>query len=170
MKYRRFLLSGLFLLLSPIGSSTQELAIGHSAETPVNRDQVKIAAVQISGYDKGDPRREGYDAADDLVPYIHRAGRDDAQLVVFPEYILGRIAVPGATTAKIAAAAASQHIYVIVGCWEVYETAGSRTRPSYSIGPARSPESTTRPMPRWIITKAPRRGRNRPPANPPSGF
>ena len=121
MKYRRFLLSGLFLLLSPIGSSTQELAIGHSAETPVNRDQVKIAAVQISGYYKGDPRREGYDAADDLVPYIHRAVRDDAQLVVFPEYILGRIAVPGATTAKIAAAAASQHIYVIVGCWEVYE-------------------------------------------------
>lgn len=82
---------------------------------------VKIAAVQIQGYDKGEARREGYDAADALLPYIGRAGEDKAQLVVFPEYVLGRIPVPGPSTAKIAAAAAAHEIYVIVGCWEQLE-------------------------------------------------
>ena len=120
MKYRGFIPLGLLVLLSPIASLTQEIASHRLSEAPVNRDRVKIAAVQISGYDKGDSRREGYDAADELVPYIGRAGRDGVQLVVFPEYVLGRIEVPGATTAKIAAAAAAQRIYVIVGCWEVY--------------------------------------------------
>lgn len=87
----------------------------------VNRDLVKVAAVQISGYDKGDLLREGYDPTIQLVPYIDRAGKDDAQLIVFPEYVLGRIAVPGPSTQKIAAAARANSIYVIVGCWEVFD-------------------------------------------------
>ena len=82
-------------------------------------DSVKVAAVQISGYDKGDVPREGYDPTSAIIPYINRAGKDGAQLVVFPEYILGRIPVPGPTTEKLAAAAAANRIYVIVGCWEV---------------------------------------------------
>jgi N-carbamoylputrescine amidase len=65
--------------------------------------------------------REGYDPTEAMVPYIDRAGRDDAQLVVFPEYVLGRIQVPGAETRKIAKAAAANRIYVIVGCWEVHK-------------------------------------------------
>ena len=89
--------------------------------TTLNRDLVKVAAVQISGYDKGDLPREGYDPANSLVPYIDRAGKDDAQLIVFPEYILGRIKVPGPSTEKIAAAAKANSIYVIVGCWEVFD-------------------------------------------------
>ncbi len=87
----------------------------------VNRDSVKVAAVQISGYDKGDLPREGFDPTMRIIPYIDRAGADGAQLVVFPEYVLGRIPVPGATTEKIAAAAKANSIYVIVGCWEVYD-------------------------------------------------
>jgi predicted amidohydrolase len=87
----------------------------------LNRDVVKVAAVQISGYDKGDIRREGYHPADDFVPYIDRAGKDGAQLVVFPEYVLGHITVPGPATEKIAAAAKANSIYVIVGCWEVFD-------------------------------------------------
>lgn len=57
---------------------------------------VKVAAVQVCGYDKTDVPREGYDPTDALVPYIDKAGKDGAQLVVFPEYVLGRIQVPGA--------------------------------------------------------------------------
>lgn len=87
----------------------------------LNRDLVKVAAVQISGYDKGDLPREGYDPADSLIAYIDRAGKDNAQLIVFPEYILGRIKVPGPSTEKLAAAAKANAIYVIVGCWEVFE-------------------------------------------------
>jgi hypothetical protein len=69
-----------------------------SAEAPPPRDRVKVAAVQISGYDKAELPRPGYDAADALVPYIQRAAADGCQLVVFPEYVLGHIAVPGPST------------------------------------------------------------------------
>lgn len=81
---------------------------------------VKVAAVQIKGYDKGDLPRQGYDPAAAIAPYIDRAGKDGAQLVVFPEYVLGHIRVPGPTTERISAAAAANHIYVIIGGWEDY--------------------------------------------------
>jgi predicted amidohydrolase len=83
-------------------------------------DFVKVAAVQIDGYDKGDVPRDGYDPASEFVAYIDRAAGDGAQLVVFPEYVLGRISVPGPETSKIAAAAKANSIYVIIGCWEVF--------------------------------------------------
>ena len=53
-----------------------------------------------------------------MVPWT---AKDEAQLVVFPEYLLGRIPVPGPQTERISRAAASGRIYVIVGCWEVCE-------------------------------------------------
>lgn len=87
----------------------------------VNRDQVKVAAVQIDGYDKSDLPRDGYDPVNSFVPYIDRAGKDEAQMVVFPEYVLGHITVPGPETQKIAAAAKANSIYVIIGCWEEFK-------------------------------------------------
>ena len=93
---------------------------GAEAPSQANPDLVKVAAVQISGYDKGDQPRDGYDPTTLLVPYIDRAAKDHAQLIVFPEYVLGRIPVPGPSTAKIAAAAKANSIYVVVGCWEVF--------------------------------------------------
>jgi N-carbamoylputrescine amidase len=89
--------------------------------SPANRDLVKVAAVQISGYDKGDVPREGYDPTIPMLPYIDRAGKEGDQLIVFPEYVLGRTAVPGPTTEKIAAAAKANSIYVIIGCWELFD-------------------------------------------------
>ena len=83
-------------------------------------DTVKVAAVQISGYDKGEVPRPDYHPTQAIIPYINRAGKDGAQLVVFPEYVLGHIAVPGKETQAIAAAAAANRIYVIVGSWEVF--------------------------------------------------
>jgi len=80
---------------------------------------VKVAAVQILGYDKTDVPRPGYEPSEAVVRYIDRAGEDGAQLVVFPEYILGRIPIPCPATERIARAAAKNGIYVIVGCWEV---------------------------------------------------
>jgi len=84
-------------------------------------DSVKVAAVQINGYDKGDLPRDDYHPEDLLVPYIHRAGKDGVQLVVFPEYVLGHITVPGPATQKISSAAEANSIYVAVGCWEVFK-------------------------------------------------
>lgn len=91
---------------------------------PKRSDSVKVAAVQISGYDKGDLPTAGYDPTASIIPSIDRAGQDGAQLVVFPEYVLGRIPVPGPTTDRLAAAAAANRIYVIVGCWELYDDGG----------------------------------------------
>jgi len=111
-----------------IGTAVTLLAFMlHAAETHAQKSSnqppkmVKVAAVQICGYDKTDVPKEGYDPTDAIVPYIDKAGKDGAQLVVFPEYVLGRIRVPGAETKKIAKAATANHIYVIVGCWEVYD-------------------------------------------------
>ncbi len=91
------------------------------AQAPKPSRTVKVAAVQITGYDKGDLPREGYDPTTAILPYIDRAAKDHAQLVVFPEYVLGRIQVPGPVTKKIAASAARNSIYVIVGCWEEFD-------------------------------------------------
>jgi predicted amidohydrolase len=87
----------------------------------VDRNRVKIAAVQISGYDKGDLPRKDFTPTKSFLPYIDRAGRDGAELIVFPEYVLGRIQVPGQETAKIGASAKANSIYVIVGCWELVQ-------------------------------------------------
>jgi len=84
-------------------------------------DKVKVAAVQTGGYDKWLKIKEGCDPVESVVKYIERAAGDGAQLVVFPEYHLGRISVPGPQTQEIAKAAAENGIYVIVGCWEVFE-------------------------------------------------
>jgi predicted amidohydrolase len=84
------------------------------------QDVVKVAAVQISGYDKTDVPRPGYDPAESIAGYIRRAAEDGAGLVVFPEYVLGRVSVPGPATERISRAAAAGRIYVVVGCWEVY--------------------------------------------------
>ena len=84
-------------------------------------DQVKVAAVQITGYTKSYRPRSGYDPVEAIVKYTEMAAADGAQLVVFPEYHLGRIRVPSPATERIGRAAAQHKIYVIVGCWELLE-------------------------------------------------
>src|SRR3954447_7560419 len=86
---------------------------------PATPAQVKVAAVQMLGYDKTDLPRPGFDPSEAVVRYVERAAEDGVQLVVFPEYLLGRITVPGPQTERIAKAAAAGKIYVVVGCWEV---------------------------------------------------
>ena len=62
-------------------------ASGGEAEKPA---QVKVAAVQMLGYDKTDMPRPGFDPSEAVVRYIEKAAKDGAQLVVFPEYLLGQ--------------------------------------------------------------------------------
>lgn len=109
----------LLILLSFLGATD----VSTASEPEPNRkpDSVKVAAVQLIGYDKTDVPREGYDPTEKMLPYIGRAAADQAQLVVFPEYVLGRTPVPGPLTQKIASTAAEHQIYVIVGCWEVFD-------------------------------------------------
>jgi predicted amidohydrolase len=84
-------------------------------------DEVKVAAVQITGYDKHFVRKPGFDPSDSIVRYVDRAGKDGARLVVFPEYHLGHFSIPCPMIDKIAEAARRNEIYVIVGGWEVFD-------------------------------------------------
>jgi beta-ureidopropionase len=59
---------------------------------------------------------------------VDHAGKDGAQLVVFPEYILGHIRVLSPITKKISVVAAANHIYVIIGGWETYADGSLQTR------------------------------------------
>ena len=98
------------------------LAEVHSAK-PVSKDswkeykKVKVAAVQLFW-----PGKEGEpDPVKSIVEYIDRAGKEDVQLIVFPEYLLGRFKVPSPQTKAVAEAAKRNNIYVIAGGWEEFE-------------------------------------------------
>ncbi len=83
--------------------------------------RVTVAAVQLAGYDKVGDIEPGRDPVEALSPHIERAGREGVDLLVFPEYHLGRIRIPGPETERIGAAVREQGLYVIVGSWEVLE-------------------------------------------------
>ncbi len=86
---------------------------------------VRVAAVQITGpWNWQVPTTEENDTAAAIVPYIDRAGKDKADLVVFPELYLGMFRVPSPQTEAIAAAAKRNAIYVMVGCFEVINEKG----------------------------------------------
>jgi predicted amidohydrolase len=109
------------LFVSASVLATTLLMLPASAGEPQKPGRVKVAAVQMLGYDKTDVPRAGFDPSEAVVRYIEKAAKDFAQLVVFPEYLLGRISVPGPQTDRISKAAAAGKIYVIVGCWEVFK-------------------------------------------------
>lgn len=86
---------------------------------------VRVAAVQITGpWNWQVPTTEKNDTAAALIPYIDRAGKDKADLVVFPELYLGMFRVPSSQTEAIAAAAKRNKLYVMVGCFEVTNDKG----------------------------------------------
>ncbi|HOZ45307.1 MAG TPA: carbon-nitrogen hydrolase family protein [Candidatus Hydrogenedentes bacterium] len=74
---------------------------------------VKVAAVQMAGGE--------VDTVDKMVFYVRRAAADDAQLIAFPEYALGRFSIPCAIVDRIAQAAREHRIYVVVAGWEEFE-------------------------------------------------
>ena len=97
---------------------------------PITADQlahksVRVAAVQITGpWNWQVPITEKNDTAAPLIPYIDRAGKDKADMVVFPELYLGMFRVPSPQTEAIAAAAKRNKLYVMVGCFEITNDRG----------------------------------------------
>jgi hypothetical protein len=87
LRFQRFVIVAMLAVLTP--------SVGADGKPDVERDLRKVAAVQISGYDKSDLPREGFEPTEQLIPDINRAGMEKALLIVFPEYVLGRITVPG---------------------------------------------------------------------------
>ena len=112
------------LLISP---SLGEEQINSKLITPaqLTHKSVRVAAVQITGpWNWQVPTTAKNDTAAAIVPYIDRAGKDKADLVVFPELYLGMFRVPSPQTEAIAAAAKRNNIYVMVGCFEVTNEKG----------------------------------------------
>ncbi len=111
-----------FIVVFVFGMLSISFGEEHKKQRAASEDGlVKVAAVQINGYDKGDLPKEGYDPTKKMIPYIDRAGREGVQILVFPEYVLGHIQVPGDSTNQIAEAARRNKLYVLVGCWEEFE-------------------------------------------------
>ena len=73
-------------LIVALSCSQQRTSPAKIAQWP---DKVKVAAVQICGYDKWLKIKEGCKPVEFVVKYIERAAEDSVQLVVFPEYHLG---------------------------------------------------------------------------------
>jgi len=107
--------NGLFVLIWSLGAVLAD----EGKEDASITEKVSVAAVQIVGYDKVGNAPEDLDPVAALLPYIEQAGREDVDLLVFPEYHLGRIRVPGPETERLAEAIAQQSICVVVGAWEV---------------------------------------------------
>lgn len=97
--------------------TTQALA----RENAATGECVSVAAVQISGYDKVGECPESADPVSIMLPCIQAAGRNKTDLLVFPEYHLGKIAVPGTETQRIADAVRQQNLHLIVGAWELLD-------------------------------------------------
>jgi beta-ureidopropionase len=111
------------------------LALGAAAmadeHVPLTPEQLahhsaRVAAVQMSGiwiWQGNDDEPQAI--VDKVVDYIARAGADQADLVVFPELLLGKFRVPNRSTERIAEAARAHSINVAVGCFEITDDEGS---------------------------------------------
>ena len=92
-----------------------------SASSEVKRQQwshrtARLAAVQLNASHQGLPEAQLLTL---LESYIERASSDAADLVVFPEYILGSVhpTTSDPRVSRIAAAAAKGRVNVAIGCW-----------------------------------------------------
>lgn len=90
------------------------LAADTLPEIPMAYETVRLVTVQVPL----EPGDAAMDTADLVVPAIERAGREAADLVVLPEYVLGMFDLPGPLTAKVADAARRARVNVVVGGWE----------------------------------------------------
>ncbi|MCE5250885.1 carbon-nitrogen hydrolase family protein [bacterium] len=88
------------------------------AQKALKKSQLEWKTARIAAVQLVPP--QGEDPADIVVSYIGRAASDSAQLVVFPEYHLGKVKLPDPKVDKVSRAAKENHIYVIVGCFEYY--------------------------------------------------
>jgi predicted amidohydrolase len=103
---------------------TSKAAVTPLSKEQLSRSTVKVAAVQMTGNWNWHADKFKPDSGEKVLEYIDRAAADGADLVVFPELLLGMFKVPSPTTEKISAAAAKHNIYVIAGCFEILEEGG----------------------------------------------
>lgn len=82
------------------------------------RDSVRVSVAQMN-IAEGD-LAGGRDRVDPLLPWMDRAVAEKADLLVFPEYLLGAFHLPDALIDKLRAEVRKRGINVIVGGWEYH--------------------------------------------------
>lgn len=113
------------LLVSPAFAEEATKKPGVISPSQLAHKSARVAAVQITGpWNWQVPTTAENDTAAAIVPYIDRAGKDGADLVVFPELYLGMFRVPSPQTDAISEAAKRNKIHVMVGCFEITNEKG----------------------------------------------
>ena len=94
---------------------------GISSEVPPlkrSADKVRVAVVQMLQVHE-EELSPGQTTVDLLLPWIQKANLRHADLVVFPEYLMGQFHIPDQRTEQLCQAAREHRINVIVGGWEI---------------------------------------------------
>jgi predicted amidohydrolase len=115
MKRRDFMKTGIVVAVAGVVVNAE------AGKKEQSMDTISVTAVQLHGYDKMGDIAPGLDPVEALLPHIEQAGANKTDLLVFPEYHLGRIRIPGPETEHIGEAVRKQGIHVIVGSWELLE-------------------------------------------------
>lgn len=79
-------------------------------------DAVRVAVAQITISKESLP--PGQTTVDALTPWVARASQEGADLIVFPEYLLGDFRLPDPLTDQLCGLAQKHRMNVIVGGWE----------------------------------------------------
>jgi predicted amidohydrolase len=80
------------------------------------KDSVRVSVAQMTI--KAEALKAGEDTVDALSPWMKRAVAEKADLLVFPEYVLGDFHLPDRLTDKLCQEAKRHDLNVIVGGWE----------------------------------------------------
>ncbi len=103
-------------LVSHAGESSIRPVAGSVSPLKQSKNSVRVAVAQMAI--KPDALKPGQDTVDALLPWIKRAVAEKADLVVFPEYLLGAFHLPDSLTDKLCAVAKTNNLSIIVGGWE----------------------------------------------------
>ncbi len=87
------------------------------SEAQLSRQSIVVAGVQMA-------LAPGEDAAAKVGEFIEKAAQQKADLVVFPEYILGKMTVGDPAVERIRATAREHAVYVIIGLFEILDDTG----------------------------------------------
>jgi predicted amidohydrolase len=106
---------------NPIFGSLAALVISASAQTAVtpllrSKDSVRVSVAQMNITET--ELTSGKDRVDALLPWMDKAVGEKADLLVFPEYLLGPFHLPDPLIEKLSAEVKKRKINVIVGGWE----------------------------------------------------
>lgn len=109
----------ILITLVALGCGINCLAGEGNVQKPVvvaQKDQVRVAVAQMQIHQKD--LKSGVSSVDLLEPWVKKAAVQNADLIVFPEYLLGAFHLPDSLTRQLCKIAKEHNINLVVGGWE----------------------------------------------------